>query len=55
MDAKTISALLNKFQEYVKYAEIHTGKCLKVLRSDNGGEYISNKFASYCRQQGIVQ
>jgi transposase InsO family protein len=28
---------------------------VKVLRSDNGGEYVSNKFAVFCRNRGIMQ
>jgi transposase InsO family protein len=33
--------------------ENQTGKKIKVLRSDNGGEYTSTKFAYFCTQQGI--
>ena len=28
-------------------------KPLKCLRSDNGGEYTSNEFKSYCSEKGI--
>ena len=33
--------------------EIETGKKLKCLRSDNGGEYFSNEFDRYCSEHGI--
>jgi transposase InsO family protein len=26
---------------------------VKALRSDNGGEYISNEFKDFCRKEGI--
>ena len=34
-------------------AENETGKRLKCLRSDNGGEYCSKEFDSYCSHNGI--
>jgi transposase InsO family protein len=30
-----------------------TGKKIKVLRSDNGGEYTSNDFSDFCKEAGI--
>jgi transposase InsO family protein len=33
--------------------ENHTGKRIKVLRSDNGGEYTSNEFKYLCKETGI--
>ena len=35
--------------------EKQTGKCIKVLRSDKGGEYTSGAFKSYCKFHGIQQ
>ena len=29
------------------------GKKVKALRSDNGGEYISNEFKKFCAKEGI--
>ncbi|TYZ67568.1 hypothetical protein PybrP1_000198, partial [[Pythium] brassicae (nom. inval.)] len=49
------SEVLDKFVQFVKFAETQTGRRVKVLRSDNGGEYVSSKFAAFCSNQGIVQ
>jgi transposase InsO family protein len=35
--------------------EKQTRKCIKVLRSDQGGEYTSGAFKSYCKFHGIQQ
>ena len=41
--------------QFIKFVETQTGHRIKVLRSDNGGEYVSNKFAAFCRLRCIVQ
>jgi transposase InsO family protein len=33
--------------------ENQTRKKIKVLRSDNGGEYTSNDFNDFCKEEGI--
>ena len=33
--------------------ENQSGRKLKILRSDNGGEYVKSKFISYCKYLGI--
>ena len=33
--------------------ENQIGKKIKVIRSDNGGEYTSHAFDEFCRQEGI--
>ena len=33
--------------------ENQSGKKVKALRSDNGGEYISKQFADFCAEKGI--
>ena len=33
--------------------ETQTGKKVKSLRSDNGGEYVSKPFQDFCDQKGI--
>ena len=30
-----------------------SGKRIKILRSDNGGEYISMEFNDFCKESGI--
>lgn len=35
--------------------ETQTGKKIKRLRSDNGGEYTSNPFHEVCQNEGIVR
>jgi len=35
--------------------EKQTGKCIKILRSDQGGEYKSKAFNTYCKSNGIQQ
>ena len=42
-----------KFQEYVAMMENKTGHKVKTIRSDNGGEYLSNEFTSYLKRMGI--
>lgn len=34
-------------------AEVESGRKLKVLRTDNGGQFTVAEFTSYCAQQGI--
>ena len=31
-----------------------SGKKVKALRSDNGGEYISKEFADFCAEKGTI-
>lgn len=42
--------MLSRIQALV---ENQTGKKIKVLRSDNGGEYIDRKFVDFCASEGI--
>jgi transposase InsO family protein len=43
-----------KFKEFKAEAEKQSGKYIKSLRSDGGGEYNSNEFANFCKSQGII-
>jgi hypothetical protein len=47
------SDAFEKFQEFHVNAEKQTGKPLKVLRSDGGGEYINAVFRDYLKSKGI--
>ena len=61
---KSKNEVLSKFMEYVNSVDKLTGRHItklnilseedvKVLRSDNGGEYTSNSFAKFCTEKGI--
>lgn len=49
---KTKDQVLEKFKEFQALVERQTGRKLKCIRTDNGGEY-RGPFEEYCRQQGI--
>ena len=51
---KNKSEVLEKFKEFNSYAVNATGKPIKILRSDNGGEYSSKEFESFLKKNGIV-
>ena len=42
-----------KFKWYLERLEKEIGKRLKFLRSDRGGEFISNEFNNFCIERGI--
>ena len=48
------SDVFKQFTEWMAMAEQLTGKRLKVLRSDNGGEYTSSEFKEYLKQNGVI-
>eukprot|EP00253_Pinus_taeda_P031801 PITA_31801 len=43
----------SKFVEFKEIVEKETGKKVKALKSDNGGEYMSNEFKIFCAKEGI--
>ena len=45
--------MFDTFKKSKALAKNETGKRLKCLRSDNGGEYCSKEFDSYCSHNGI--
>ena len=47
--------VLSKFQEFEAMAQNVTGRKIKYLRSDNGGEYTSNAFIQYLTSKGNIQ
>ncbi|KAL7996846.1 putative integrase, catalytic core, ribonuclease H-like superfamily [Plasmopara halstedii] len=49
------SEVASKFASFVAYAENQTGKVVKALCCDNGGEYSSRELAKFCQRRGIVQ
>ena len=48
------SEAFEKFKEYQNEVEKQTGKVIKTLQSDRGGEYLNGEFQSYLKENGIV-
>lgn len=44
---KTKDEVFDKFQEFKAEVENLTGKKVKILRSDNGGEYTSKELVAF--------
>jgi hypothetical protein len=49
------SVVFEYFKECKTVVEKQRGKCIKILRSDQGGEYTSGDFDSHCKNNGIIQ
>ena len=52
---KTKDQVLEKFKEHEAMVTNMTEKKIKILRSDNGGEYTSKEFSNYLKEKGIQQ
>ena len=52
-DLKSKDQVLEKFKEFHASVERQSGKKLKCIRTDNGGEYCG-PFDIYCKQHGIA-
>nr|CAH66391.1 OSIGBa0134J07.9 [Oryza sativa] len=50
---KEKSAALETFKKFKVMVENQSNRKIKVLRSDQGGEYISKEFEKYCENAGI--
>lgn len=50
---KAKSETFEKIQEFKSFAETQTGKKLKVLRTDNGGEFVNKRVNEFLRDHGI--
>ncbi|XP_071742583.1 uncharacterized protein [Rutidosis leptorrhynchoides] len=50
---KEKSEALSKFIEFKEAVESEFGRKVKALRSDNGGEFMSNDLFAYCKTNGI--
>ncbi|TYK10877.1 Retrovirus-related Pol polyprotein from transposon TNT 1-94 [Cucumis melo var. makuwa] len=44
-----------KFLEWKKQVENQTGRKVKYLRTDNGLEFVNNKFNHFCKSDGITR
>ena len=51
---KAKSEAFNVFQKFKILVEKQSGKSIKVLRTDGGGEYTSKVFEKFCEDNGIV-
>ncbi|CAL8117260.1 unnamed protein product [Prunus armeniaca] len=50
---KEKSEVFTKFKEWKAEVENLTGRKIKILRSDNGGEYKDSKFLEFCKSEGV--
>jgi hypothetical protein len=47
------SEVFDRFKEFKSLVENQTEKQIKVLRTDNGGEFCGNEFEEFCKKYGI--
>lgn len=47
------SETFENFKKFKAFAENHSGKKLKALRTDRGGEFLSNEFIVFCDENEI--
>ncbi|KAE8664954.1 hypothetical protein F3Y22_tig00112738pilonHSYRG01227 [Hibiscus syriacus] len=52
---KTKDEVLGFFLKWKKMMETQTGRKIKRLRTDNGGEYKNDPFLKVCEEEGIVR
>ena len=52
---RTKGEVFDNFIIYRRHAEKDTGKKIRNLRSDGGGEYINERFTTYLREAGMVK
>jgi hypothetical protein len=50
---KSKDEVFNKFKEFKALIENLSERKIKILRSDNGGEYTSKEFVKFCKDVGI--
>ncbi|KAL6348546.1 hypothetical protein AAG906_013166 [Vitis piasezkii] len=41
------------FKKFKAFVEKQSGKCIKMLRTDRGGEFLSNDFKVFCEEEGL--
>ncbi|GJW20080.1 ribonuclease H-like domain, reverse transcriptase, RNA-dependent DNA polymerase [Tanacetum coccineum] len=52
---KSKDQAFDTFKEYKKSIENELRTTLKMLRTDRGGEFTSNEFTQYCKENGIAR
>jgi transposase InsO family protein len=50
---KTKDEIFSSFRQFKALVENQLGKKIKVLRSDNGGEYTCKEFDGFCKEVRI--
>jgi transposase InsO family protein len=50
---KSKDKVFSKFKEFKALIENLSKRKIKILSSDNGGEYTSKEFANFCKDVGI--
>jgi transposase InsO family protein len=50
---KSKDEVFSKFKEFKALIENLSERKIKILRSDNGGEYTSKEFVNFCKDVGI--
>jgi len=50
---KKKSDVFTVFKQFRALVENITGRTIKCLRTDNGGEFTSKEFDNYCKEVGI--
>ena len=53
LKSKETDEVLDRFRDFKALVENQSGKKIKVLRSDNAGEYTSGGFVDFCSEAGI--
>jgi len=48
------SEVFSIFKKFLAYVETQFSTCIKILRSDSGGEYMSHEFNNFLLEKGIV-
>ncbi|XP_049394911.1 uncharacterized protein LOC125859256 [Solanum stenotomum] len=48
------SEVFSIFKKFLAYVETQFSTCIKLLRSDSGGEYMSHEFNNFLLEKGIV-
>ena len=49
------SEVLSKYKEYEAWMRTQYSKCIKILQSDHGGEYLSKEFDTHLKAQGTIR
>jgi transposase InsO family protein len=50
---KPKSESFQKFKFFRRCVKFETNIRIKTLRSDRGGEFLSNNFSSFCEEHGV--